>query len=180
MNRFFTVTLEVDVTFRVTLDHRDDVCERSVYRTWTEIEPGPDMNQKINANRTWIEITTPTTSYCLWLVGESKCRQSKQATLHFTNIHHKLFPSSPSAHNETNLLPSLQPQHQKQLHPIVRTLARTIETQIPKLLARIFTDPPIKMRAKCPHNHGNLDPATFVINDSGTTVYICTASDLHV
>ena len=36
---------------------------------------------------TWIEITTPTTSYSMTLVGE------KQTTLCFTNIHHTLFPS---------------------------------------------------------------------------------------
>ena len=110
MNRFFTKTLEVDVTFRVALD-RDDVRERSrlpdVYRSpdvfrlpAKKIERGPHENRKINAN---LEITTPTTSYPMTLVGESKCRQAKQATLRFTNIHHTLFSSSPSAHDETNM-----------------------------------------------------------------------------
>ena len=55
MNRFCTVTLEVDVTFRVTLD-RDDVRERSrlpdVYRSpdvfrlpAKKIERGPHENR---------------------------------------------------------------------------------------------------------------------------------------
>ncbi len=56
-----------------------------VYQTWTEIERETHENRKINANLTWIEITTPTTSYCLWLVGETKCRRAKQSTLRFTN-----------------------------------------------------------------------------------------------
>ena len=79
MNRFFTVTLEVDVTFRVALDC-DDVHERSrlpdVYRSpdvfhlpVKKIERGPHENRKINAN---LKITTPTTPvYALVLPRES-------------------------------------------------------------------------------------------------------------
>ena len=85
-----------------------------VYRTWTKIEQGPHKNQKINANRTWIEITTPFTSYCLWLVGESKCRWAKQATLRFTNINSYTlfasFPPSQPRHRRQNGL-SHQPKH---------------------------------------------------------------------
>jgi hypothetical protein len=84
VNRYSTVTLEVDVTFRVTLD-RDDVRERSrlpdVYRSpdvfrlpAKKIERGPHENRKINAN---LKITTPTTSYPMTLVGESKCPHAK-------------------------------------------------------------------------------------------------------
>jgi hypothetical protein len=51
-----------------------------VYRTRTKIERGPHENQKINANRTWIEITTPTTSYSMTLVGESKCHHHQHTT----------------------------------------------------------------------------------------------------
>jgi hypothetical protein len=44
VNRFWTVTLEVDVTFRVTLD-RDDICKRSrlpdVNRNWTRTAQEP-------------------------------------------------------------------------------------------------------------------------------------------
>jgi hypothetical protein len=48
-----------------------------------KIERGPQENRKINAH---LKITTPTTSYPMTLVGESKCRHAKQATLCFTNI----------------------------------------------------------------------------------------------
>ena len=53
VNRFWTVTLlEVDVTFCVILD-RMMLAKDLVYRTWTEIERGPQENQNnINANRT--------------------------------------------------------------------------------------------------------------------------------
>ena len=69
MNRFFTKTLEVDVTFRVALD-RDDVCERSrlpdVYRSpdvfrlpAKKIERGPHENRKINANPLHVDDAEP-------------------------------------------------------------------------------------------------------------------------
>ena len=67
-----------------------------VYQKWTTIEQGPHGNQKINVNWTWIEITTPTTSYFMmtcWLIevlpsriGDTSFHQ-QIPTRYFTSSH---------------------------------------------------------------------------------------------